>query len=55
MRTTGQTFVGASGGLWAELDVNAGEKKGKVINPCRGAARLDLHQGVAFSGAFLHM
>lgn len=28
MRTTGQIHVGASGGVWAELDVTAGEKKG---------------------------
>ena len=28
VRTTGQIHVGASGGIWAELDVTAGEKKG---------------------------
>jgi len=28
VRTTGQIHVGASGGVWAELDVTAGEKKG---------------------------
>lgn len=28
VRTTGQLHVGASGGIWAELDVTAGEKKG---------------------------
>lgn len=30
VRTTGQIFVGASGGRWAELDEKAGEKKGWV-------------------------
>lgn len=30
VRTTGQLFVGASGGKWAELDVSCGEKKGWV-------------------------
>jgi len=28
VRTTGQLHIGASGGVWAELDVTAGEKKG---------------------------
>ena len=28
VRTTGQIHVGASGGVWAELDVTACEKKG---------------------------
>jgi len=30
VRTTGEIFVGASGGVWAELDTAAGEKKGWV-------------------------
>ncbi|CAK9037698.1 unnamed protein product [Durusdinium trenchii] len=30
VRTTGELFVGASGGIWAELDVTAGEKKGWI-------------------------
>lgn len=30
VRTTGQIFVGPSGGKWAELDAAAGEKKGWV-------------------------
>eukprot|EP00913_Durusdinium_trenchii_P005447 g5076.t2 len=31
VRTTGELFVGASGGIWAELDVTAGEKKGPTF------------------------
>lgn len=30
VRTTGQLHIGASGGVWAELDVTAGEKKGWI-------------------------
>lgn len=36
VRTTGQLHIGASGGVWAELDVTAGEKKGAA-----GAGRVE--------------
>ena len=35
VRTTGELFVGSVGGVWAELDVLAGEKKGASADASR--------------------